>query len=212
MGIKINEVFNSISGEVSIYGQGRLCTFVRFSGCVAECRWCDTNHNSFSHVQIPLLIEMINPFYKKTNHLCVTGGEPLMQPDAVFALAAAFPQTWIETSGLVSFTDFIGKIPLVVDYKINPEMKQYHHNESDILDYAKLKVQDCIKIIIEDRRTMLDAVNVYQFLKAKGCEASIAFAPIHGEVTGKELLDWMYEFGITDAILNVQLHKYIGLK
>ncbi len=42
--LKIIQIFNSISGEVCSFGQGRRCTFIRLAGCNLSCKNppCDT--------------------------------------------------------------------------------------------------------------------------------------------------------------------------
>ncbi|NIQ00133.1 MAG: 7-carboxy-7-deazaguanine synthase, partial [Nitrospinaceae bacterium] len=40
--LHINEIYKSIQGESSL--AGRLCVFVRLTGCHLRCRWCDTEH------------------------------------------------------------------------------------------------------------------------------------------------------------------------
>lgn len=38
--MKIAEIFQSIHGEVNGHHQGRICTFIRFSGCNLKCHYC----------------------------------------------------------------------------------------------------------------------------------------------------------------------------
>ena len=40
--IRITEIFHSIQGESS--HAGRLCVFVRLTGCNLRCRWCDSEY------------------------------------------------------------------------------------------------------------------------------------------------------------------------
>jgi len=38
--MRVNSIFNSISGEVGIIPQGAVTTFIRFQGCNLQCDWC----------------------------------------------------------------------------------------------------------------------------------------------------------------------------
>ena len=39
--MKVAEIFQSIHGEMNGHHQGRICTFIRFSGCPNKCHYCD---------------------------------------------------------------------------------------------------------------------------------------------------------------------------
>jgi len=213
MTAKVCEVFNSISGEVSPFNQGRLTTFVRFSGCVAKCKWCDTRHESHVEVNQKDLDQWVADAYHKTNHLCITGGEPLMQPDYVSHLALTFANTWVETSGLIDFTPFIEKTFLVVDYKLDFSLREGYYCEVSIDDYLQLTDRDFIKFVVEDSEQFMEFWSVYRYLKVtKKCKATIAVAPVHGVVEPETLVSWMLRSDINDAVLNVQLHKLVGLQ
>ena len=87
---RVNEIFTSIEGE-GIY-VGKKTLFIRFSGCHLKCRWCDTKYalplDSGIDYQIDeikdLIIKELQPFTFKVNF---TGGEPLLQTEAVIELA-----------------------------------------------------------------------------------------------------------------------------
>jgi 7-carboxy-7-deazaguanine synthase len=40
--LQIAEIFESIHGEINGHHQGRVCTFIRTSGCNLKCPYCDT--------------------------------------------------------------------------------------------------------------------------------------------------------------------------
>jgi len=99
---RVNEVFTSIQGEGTRVG--RPAVFVRFSGCVRTCSFCDTRHDTWEHYGLDDLITIIDKETRLlgTNIDCVlTGGEPLLQIDAplVRALKTLGYVVCIETSG-----------------------------------------------------------------------------------------------------------------
>lgn len=88
--IQLSEIFTSIEGEGILFGTKTL--FVRMAGCPLKCRWCDTSYalpmysgNSYSLEYVKKLIAgHLKPFTYKVNF---TGGEPLVQYEAVIDLA-----------------------------------------------------------------------------------------------------------------------------
>src|SRR5205807_3035930 len=88
--IQLSEIFTSVEGEGILFGTKTL--FVRMAGCHLKCRWCDTSHalpmysgNSYSLDYVKKLIaDYLQPYTYKVNF---TGGEPLVQYEAVIELA-----------------------------------------------------------------------------------------------------------------------------
>src|SRR5687768_9107282 len=76
--IKINEIFFSIQGESSWAGFPTV--FVRTSGCHLRCTYCDTTYAYHEGTVMSLddIIEKVRGF--PAQYVCVTGGEPLLQP------------------------------------------------------------------------------------------------------------------------------------
>src|SRR5580704_7030100 len=98
--IKINEIFYSIQGESS--WSGFPTVFVRTSGCHLRCTYCDTTYayHEGSHMTVAEILQEVERSGAK--YVCVTGGEPLLQP-AIYDLLARLCETGyrvsIETSG-----------------------------------------------------------------------------------------------------------------
>lgn len=95
----LNEVFHSIQGE----GQniGAPAVFVRFGNCNLKCKWCDTkytwqkNRTDNFEISLPKIFAKIRKF-KRCKHLVITGGEPMLQQDAISAIRREFPDYYIE--------------------------------------------------------------------------------------------------------------------
>ena len=117
------EVFSSVQGEGPEVGTSTL--FVRFGECDLRCAWCDTPHSwrravrcrfelargsaTFEERENPVPLAALLAAAERlelSRHrwVSLTGGEPLLQPEAVAAVASAFagrgPGVWLETHGL----------------------------------------------------------------------------------------------------------------
>jgi 7-carboxy-7-deazaguanine synthase len=78
--MKIAEVFYSIQGEGRLAGVPSA--FVRTSGCNLRCSWCDSDYTSWrpegAKYAVPEALDRVAAF--PTQHVVVTGGEPLIAP------------------------------------------------------------------------------------------------------------------------------------
>lgn len=102
--LRVNEVFASVQGEGPSAGQP--ATFLRLSGCNLACQWCDTEYSwnwrrfdkaSHSHERS---IDAVLGAIAGAARLVVTGGEPLLQSEALATLLARFDGiVEVETNG-----------------------------------------------------------------------------------------------------------------
>lgn len=104
MKLKISETFESIQGEGRYAGVPSL--FIRTSGCNLRCWWCDTPYTSHrpegGAVDVGALVAQA--LASRCDHVVVTGGEPMLFPDAVAELVGALRKRkliTIETNGTV---------------------------------------------------------------------------------------------------------------
>src|SRR5476649_2309169 len=101
--LTINEIFHSIQGESS--HAGRLCVFVRLTGCDLRCSWCDTPY-SFHEGHKMSVDEVIAAVEAYGSPLVeITGGEPLLQED-VYPL-----MDWLLASGCTVMLETGGHRP-----------------------------------------------------------------------------------------------------
>jgi len=108
--LRISEVFQGIQGEGRFAGTPML--FIRLSGCNRKCPFCDTKyHVNGKKVSIQSLVRRILRANFWT--VCITGGEVLLQRDAVHNLVwevrkkSQFIQFHLETNGdLLTLFDF----------------------------------------------------------------------------------------------------------
>jgi 7-carboxy-7-deazaguanine synthase len=81
--VRISEVFHSIQGEGQFADMPSV--FVRTTGCNLRCWFCDTPYTSWNpegrHIDWMTVAERVREF--GCEHVVLTGGEPLLQPDVV---------------------------------------------------------------------------------------------------------------------------------
>jgi len=83
--LRVTEIFHSLQGEADTAGFPTV--FVRLTGCPLRCRYCDTEYAFYGGLwqSIASILAAVEPF--GTRYVCVTGGEPLAQPNAARLLA-----------------------------------------------------------------------------------------------------------------------------
>ena len=84
--LRITEIFHSLQGEARSVGLPTV--FVRLTGCPLRCVWCDTEY-AFAGgdlMSLPEVMDIVAGF--GCNRICVTGGEPLAQPECLPLLTA----------------------------------------------------------------------------------------------------------------------------
>ncbi|MCA9400927.1 MAG: 7-carboxy-7-deazaguanine synthase QueE [Candidatus Omnitrophica bacterium] len=121
MTAKILEIFRSIQGEGQYAGYKQV--FVRFFECNMHCVWCDTPHSigdttrRYDDMRIDEIVEKVNTLWDHSHSVTLTGGEPLLQPQAVFSLAkklrSAQRPIHLETNGTLS--EAMEKVAEVID-------------------------------------------------------------------------------------------------
>src|SRR5512139_1228388 len=84
--LKITEIFFSIQGEANQVGWPTV--FVRLTGCPLRCQYCDTAYaftggEWWTIEQVLMRVRELG-----LRHVCVTGGEPLAQKNALPLLRA----------------------------------------------------------------------------------------------------------------------------
>jgi 7-cyano-7-deazaguanosine (preQ0) biosynthesis protein QueE len=106
----LNEIFYSIQGEGMNVGVPAI--FVRFGNCNLKCKWCDTKftwHPDFRdnrEVAMAKVFARIRKISPQCRHLVITGGEPLLQQNAICLFRRKFKDYYIEveTNGSIAPT------------------------------------------------------------------------------------------------------------
>ncbi|TRX75629.1 7-carboxy-7-deazaguanine synthase QueE [Pseudomonas mangiferae] len=204
--LRITEIFFSLQGETRTVGLPTV--FVRLTGCPLRCQYCDTAY-AFSGGQPMTLAAILAEVARyKPRYVCVTGGEPLAQPNCIpllEALCEAGYEVSLETSGALDITPVDPRVSRVVDLK-TPGSAESARNRLDNLDC--LTSRDQVKFVICSRDDYDWAVSHLIRYRLHERAGEVLFSPSHRQVEAAALADWI----ITDNLpvrLQVQLHKLL---
>ena len=204
--LTINEIFHSIQGESS--HAGRLCVFVRLTGCDLRCSWCDTPY-SFHEGHKMSVDEVVAAVEAYGSALVeITGGEPLLQEDVyplIDRLLASGRTVMLETGGHRSTTRVPAAVFTILDVKC-PASGEASKNDWSNLD--RLAPHDEVKFVVQDRADYEFAREVIARHDLASRAAAVLISPVHGVLEPKALSEWMLADRLP-ARLQMQLHKYI---
>ncbi|MBQ0776287.1 MAG: 7-carboxy-7-deazaguanine synthase QueE [Pseudomonas sp.] len=204
--LRMTEIFYSIQGESRSLGLPTV--FVRLTGCPLRCQYCDTAY-AFSGGELMSLEQILLQVASyKPRYVCVTGGEPLAQPNAIpllQALCEAGYKVSLETSGALDVSTVDERVSRVVDIK-TPDSDEVGRNLYTNL--ALLGQHDQVKFVICSRSD-------YEWSRFKLDEYALAdsvgevlFSPSHAQLTPRQLAEWIVEDNLP-VRFQMQLHKYL---
>ncbi|MFT0213003.1 7-carboxy-7-deazaguanine synthase QueE [Pseudomonas sp. F1_0610] len=206
MALRISEIFYSLQGEARTVGVPTL--FIRLTGCPLRCQYCDTDY-AFSGGKLMSLDEILSQVKRyNTAYICVTGGEPLAQPECLPLLTALCDQglhVSLETSGAMDVAQVDPRVSKVMDLK-TPASQEAGRNRYENLAY--LTKHDQIKFVICNRHDYDWAVTQLIQYQLVDKVSDVLFSPSKEQLEARELADWI----IADQLavrLQVQLHKIL---
>lgn len=206
---RIYEIKNTINGEG--YTAGEPVILVRFAGCNLRCRWCDTPYardlTSGKVMSLQRLLAEITAY--RCKNVLITGGEPLLQENALIALIDKLSKggfkTIVETNGSLSVERIPKESHIVMDIKC-PSSGECDKNYFSNLVF--LKPTDEIKFVIASRE---DYEWAKTFVDERGLlmsNSKICFSVVWRELDPKKLAQWIISDGLP-VRLSLQLHKII---
>ncbi|HDZ56271.1 MAG TPA: 7-carboxy-7-deazaguanine synthase QueE [Pseudomonas xinjiangensis] len=204
--LRITEIFYSIQGESRTLGMPTV--FVRLTGCPLRCQYCDTAY-AFSGGEVISLASILGQVAKfSPQYVCVTGGEPLAQPNCLpllQLLCDAGYEVSLETSGALDVSEVDSRVSRVVDLK-TPGSLEVHRNLYSNLEF--LGQHDQVKFVLcnrEDYDWARFQVSQYGLTRRVG---EVLFSPSHGQLSGRELAEWIVQDNLP-VRFQLQLHKYL---
>lgn len=204
--LRLTEIFTSIQGETSF--SGLPTTFVRLSSCNLRCSWCDTPY-SFSRGSEWQLADIVKECEAAgAKHVCITGGEPLLQT-SVFPLMKALCDldftVSLETGGSLPIRDVDPRVHIIFDIKCpGSAMADRMHWDSLPL----LETKDQVKFVVKNRQDYDYARRLIQKHSLHTQVSDVLLSPVFGEQDSRELAEWILQDRLP-VRLNLQIHKYI---
>ncbi|MFV8784340.1 7-carboxy-7-deazaguanine synthase QueE [Microbulbifer sp. SA54] len=204
--LRISEIFYSLQGEAR--DSGRPTVFVRLTGCPLRCTYCDSEYAFYGGERMSLaeILQKVRSY--PARYVCVTGGEPLAQPNCLpllTALCDAGYQVSLETSGAMPVDKVDSRVSRVVDLKTPASGEQ---SRNCMENMPLLNQNDQIKFVICDRgdydwaRFTLDQ---YRLSERVG---EVLFSPSYEQLPARQLAEWIIEDGLP-VRMQLQLHKLL---
>ncbi len=154
----INEIYLSLQGESTF--AGLPCVFVRLTACNLRCSYCDTAYAfkegrkmTVAEVRADVL-RLAEPYQIRTPKLPLvelTGGEPLLQPNALPLMQALCDDGFtvlLETSGAHDISKVDPRVRRIMDLKC-PSSGEVARNRWENIGH--LKATDEIKFVMGTR-------------------------------------------------------------
>jgi 7-carboxy-7-deazaguanine synthase len=219
-------VFSSAQGEGPHVGETTL--FVRLGACDLRCRWCDSPHTwratdtcrietargsgAFRIVPNPVAIEEILAAAEGLElgahrFVAITGGEPLLQPEVVAALArgvrARGPRVLLETAGhlpeaLALVVDAIDVVSM--DWKLASDVRRegepaavleeggrdFHDLHARFLAIARRAPEVYVKIVVTGASRDEEVLAACARIAAVDRETTVVLQPVTPRGRGQE--------------------------
>ena len=214
MKVRLFEIFTSVEGEGILYGTKTL--FVRLAGCPFTCFYCDTLDalplDSGKEYTIEEACDLIDKeLHDKTYKVNFTGGDPLIQHDAVAEMAKHVQSLKIPTyleSACFDSNKFNHILPFIDFVKI-----EFKTEDSDFVDskhYPNLieNVLDCLRYSVSSKKTTYIKIVVSSKTKVESFKKLLI--AIFKAVSKEDLAGFIIQptYGISEPSLENLLNLY----
>jgi 7-carboxy-7-deazaguanine synthase len=203
--LRVNEIFHSIQGEST--HAGRPCVFVRLTGCNLRCAWCDTAYafHEGSAWTVDAVVDRVGIYGCPLVE--VTGGEPLLQPEAIDLMRALLARGYdvlLETGGSLPIEHVPEGVRRIVDIKC-PGSGESDRNRWENL--AALRPGDELKFVIADRADYDWAAGTL-VSRALHEKAPVLFSAVQETMLAGELALWVLHDRLPVRV-QLQMHKIL---
>ncbi len=213
-GLRITEIFYSLQGEAN--SSGWPTVFIRLTGCPLRCHYCDTTYSFEGGERMALKDIMAQVQAYPAQHVCVTGGEPLAQPNCLPLLQQLCDLGYavsLETSGALDVSKVDSRVSKVIDLK-TPSSGEQARNLLSNLDF--LQTDDQIKFVISNHNDYVWSKQQVEQYDLTLKVASVWFSPAFSIETGqvqlpplaRQMAQWILQDGLP-VRLQLQLHKLL---
>ncbi len=207
----------TIQGEGKLAGMPSL--FIRLSGCNLRCIWrledgsfsrCDTPFASFDtreivRLEVDELIELLKANLGATRHVVITGGEPMLQKDALIDLAGRIKgklglHITIETNGTIFSSELAEYINL---FSISPKLRN-SDPDAKKLSTLGLQMSGPFKYHHQRRKNLEVIQSFIDFARNNGKDFQLKFVigrPEDEFEIKEEFLDKLHSWEPSDVLL-----------
>jgi organic radical activating enzyme len=253
--VNLVEIFSSVQGEGLHVGASTL--FLRFGGCDLRCGWCDSPHTwnpagqcrleqtpgsaVFRSVANPVPLEAAVAAAEalglvRHRFASLTGGEPLLQPEAVRTLGEALrargPLLHLETHGIAAeaLETVIDVVDVVsMDWKLGSDVRRkgrrarrvdesFHDEHERFLRVAKRAPQVVVKVVVSPSSREEELDEMARRVAGVDPNLPVVIQPVtpFGSVAAtpgaQQLLGWTarLQAELHDVRLIPQTHKLLG--
>ncbi len=204
--LRITEIFYSLQGEARTVGLPTV--FVRLTGCPLRCQYCDSAY-AFSGGEIQSLDAILETVASyRPRYVCVTGGEPLAQPNCIpllQRLCDAGYSVSLETSGALDISAVDPRVSRVLDLK-TPGSDEVARNRYE--NIGLLTANDQVKFVLCSREDYDWAVSKLIEYRLDERAGEVLFSPSHHQLAPRDLADWIVADNLP-VRFQMQLHKVL---
>ncbi len=203
----INEFFLSVQGEST--QAGRLCFFIRLSGCHLRCGYCDTEYAFHEGSTYSVEEVMVRVREAGSPLVQVTGGEPLLQKPVYVLFQRLVEEGYdvmVETSGSLDASRVPVGVRRIYDIK-TPGSGESERNRWENFTADALREGDEIKFVVCSRADYEWARGVVRE-KLANVNVPILFSPEWSGVSGTQLAEWVIEDKLP-VRFQLQMHKVL---
>jgi 7-carboxy-7-deazaguanine synthase len=203
--MKVFEIFPSIQGEGPY--QGIPTAFIRLSGCNLRCRWCDTSKTQDGSTGEEMTVDEVFGQVKRLgfSHICITGGEPLIQQDELLSLLKELHEdgyiVGIETNGTID------PVPVMEYSSVCMDVKCPSSGEKSFIPFVKkLRPSDCVKFVVDGKEDLEYMAGLLDDIPSF---VEICVSPVWGS-DSRFIADYIMKLK-RPVRLQLQLHKILGV-
>jgi 7-carboxy-7-deazaguanine synthase len=208
MDCEFNELYPCLLGES--LDAGLAAALVRLSGCNLDCSYCDTIHARREDPEVVPVEALVDRIVRLgLPRALITGGEPLLQKEAVVKLSRLLLEqgleVMLETNGTISLADVPAGVVKVVDVKTPGAEAGMPFLEENV---SLLTPRDQLKFVICDWIDYEWTVTFASSLRLPFPSSSVLLSPAAGSLKAGQLAEWMlnerspYRF-------HLQMHKTV---
>lgn len=204
--MRVNEIYVSLQGESA--HAGKLCTFIRLTGCHLRCTYCDSRFSFYEGDKRRIEDVVAEVVRLKAPMVEVTGGEPLLQPGVYPLMDALLKEgltVLLETSGSIDVRLVPQAVHRIVDWK-TPSSGEADRNELKCFD--SMTERDELKFVIGSRQDydwVKDVIARYGLAKKP---FGLLYSSVYGKVGNDALAQWLIDDRMPGRF-QLQQHKYV---